>query len=244
MSKNQPQPGATIQAMIKSSFTKIGLSAVKADLALEKQITSFECDLVEEQYNEQGDFIRALEKKVKLRNQWVHVDALKIFDQLRAHMALICEMQQMEPDYDDPMAELQPDDIAPSIFVKSVQLTGGNENLRVTLFGFKTLAHENTLDLKSPAIRLDDMDYPFVEQLLQLISDLESEARQAIYEQKGVGQLNMFDEAPGEAPQSKKAKRKALESFADDLLKDLGDVGSVEMSTIVKGGTSVTFTKV
>lgn len=229
--------------MIKSSFTKIGLSAVKPDLALEKQITSFECDMVEEQYNEQGDFIRALDKKVKLRNQWVHVDALKIFDKLRAHMALICEMPSNDltrDEWEDPMTELDPDRLAAGIYVKTVQLTGGNENLRVTLFGFKTLAHENTLDLKSPAIRLDDMDYPFVEQLLQLISDLESEARQAIYQQKGVGQLNLFDEAPGEAPQSKKAKRKALESFADDLLKDLGDDGSVEISG---GGKSVSFTK-
>ena len=230
--------------MIKSSFTKIGLSTIKPDLALEKQIASFECDLVEEQYDEKDNFIRALDKKIKLRNQWVHVDALKIFDQLRAHMALICEMPSNEltrDEWEDPFTELDPERLAHGIYVKTVQPTGGNENLRVTLFGFKTLAHENTLDLKSPAIRLDDMDYPFVEQLLQLISDLESEARQAIYQQKGVGQLNLFDsEEPGEAPQSKKAKRKALENFADDLLGGLGDGASVEISS---GEKSVTFTK-
>ena len=226
--------------MIKSSFTKIGLSTIRPDIQLEKQIASLECDLVEEHYNEHGDFIRAIEKRIKLRNQWAHVDALKLFDKLRAHMALVCELQQSEPDYEDPIADLDQELIAPGIFVKTVQLTGGNENLRVTLSGFKNLAHENTLELKSPSIRLDDMDYPFVEQLLELITDLESEARKAIYEQKGCGQLNLFDEEPGEAPPAKKAKRKALESFADDLLKDLGDGGSVEISG---GGKSVSFTK-
>lgn len=231
--------------MIKSSFTKIGLHKLDPTLSIEKQITTLECDLVEEHYDANENFIRAIEKKIKLRNQWAHIDALQVFDKLRAHMALICEMQttELQPeDYDEPMAKLDQDELARGIFVKSIQLTGGNENLRLTMFGFKTLAHDNTLELKSPAIRLDDMDYPFTEQLVELISDLESEARQAIYEQKGCGQLNLFDaDEPGEAPIQKKAKRKALENFADDLLES--DGGSITMTTGTKAGNSVTFTK-
>lgn len=204
--------------MIKSSFTKIGLSALKPDTSVLKQISTLECDLLEEHYDAKGDFIRAIEKKIKLRNQWAHIDALTIFNNLRAHLALICELQQTNPDWDDPLADLDPEGIAPGLFVKQVLITGGNENLRITLVGFKTLSHENQLDLKSPAIRLDDGTYPFSDQLLQLVSDLESEARLAIYEQKGCGQLNLFDEEPGEAKASKKTKRNALKNFAEDLL--------------------------
>lgn len=226
--------------MIKSQFTKIGLHKVDAHLELEKQITSLECDMVESHYSESDEYIRSIEKKIKLRNQWVHVDLLKMFNQLRAHMALICELQTSEPDYEDPMAVLDPDEIAIGIFVKSLFITGSDENLRVSFSGFKALSFDNQLELKSPPIRLDG-DYPFATQLLDLIQDIESEARQAIYEQKGVGQLNLFDsdvnDEPGTAKPSKsKAKKKSLESFADDLMEGLGDGVSLEIS---HGGKSV-----
>lgn len=217
--------------MIKSTFAKIALSSIKPDTPLESQITSFECDLVEEWYDENNNFIRAIEKRIKLRNQWVHIDALKIFDKLRAHMALICEIPSAElsvDEWEDPLTELQPERLADGIFVKSVNLIGGGDSLKVSLAGFKLLSNENNLDLKSPAIHLDEGEYPFAEQLTSLISELEAEARQAIYQQKGVGQLNLFDSGePGESVPKKGGRKKNL---ADELMDGLGEGTSIEIS--------------
>ena len=206
--------------MIKTNFTKIGLSKLDPALALERQYTSLECDMVEEQYSENDDFIRAIEKKIKLRNQWCHLDMLNLFSALRPHLALICEIAHDTPDTEDPDAVLDIDAISPGIYAKSVIISGSNENLRVSIIGFKTLSFDNQLDLKTPAIPLDG-DYPFATQLMDLIAGLESEARQAIYEQKGCGaQLDLFADNGQEPGQSKpkKAKRRNLaEDFADAL---------------------------
>lgn len=216
--------------MIKTNFVKIGLQKIEPGLEIEKQITSLDCDLVEEHYSEAGDFIRAIEKKIKLRNQWVHSDMLKLFNDLRPHLALVCEIAHDTPDIEDPHAVLDVDSIAPGIFAKSVIITGSNENVRVSIIGFKTLSFDNTLDLRTPAIPLDG-EYPFVAQLMDLIAMLESEAKLAIYEQKGCGmQLDLFadsDQEPGQS-KPKKANRRNL---ADDFANALDEAGlTVEMS--------------
>lgn len=209
--------------MIKTNFVKIGLQRIEPGLEIENQITSLDCDLVEEHYSEAGDFIRAIEKKIKLRNQWVHADMLKLFNDLRPHLALVCEIAHETPDIEDPQAVLDVDAIAPGIFAKSVIITGSNENIKVSIVGFKTLSFDKTLDLRTPAIPLDG-EYPFVAQLMDLIAMLESEANAAIYEQKGCGmQLDLFadnEQEPGQSSK-KKAKRRSL---ADDLTEGLGDV--------------------
>jgi len=207
--------------MIKTNFTKIGLQKLEPTIEVENQITSIDCDMVEEHYSEAGDFIRAIEKKIKLRNQWVHADMLKLFNNLRPHLALVCEIAHDTPDMEDPEAYLDVDSIAPGIYAKSVIITGSNENIRVSIIGFKTLSYDNTLDLRTPAIPLDG-DYPFATQLMDLIAGLESEARLAIYEQKGCGQMDLFagNHETEESGQSKpkKAKRRSLaEDFADAL---------------------------
>ncbi len=215
--------------MIKTNFVKIGLQRIEPGLEIENQITSLDCDLVEEHYSEDGDFIRAIEKKIKLRNQWVHADMLKLFNDLRSHLALVCEIAHDMPDVEDPQAVLDADAIAPGIFAKSVIITGSNENVKVSIVGFKTLSFEKTLDLRTPAIPLDG-EYPFVAQLMDLITMLESEANAAIYEQKGCGmQLDLFadnDQEPGQSSK-KNAKRRSL---ADDLADGLGDSVTFEMS--------------
>lgn len=215
--------------MIKTNFIKIGLQRIEPGLEIEKQITSLDCDLVEEHYSEAGDFIRAIEKKIKLRNQWVHGDMLKVFNDLRPHLALVCEIAHDTPDVEDPQAVLDVDSIAPGIFAKSVIISGSNENVRVSILGFKTLSFDNTLDLRTPAIPLDG-EYPFVSQLMDLIAMLESEAKAAIYEQKGCGmQLDLFadnEQEPGQSSK-KKAKRRNL---ADDLSDGLGDDVTVTIS--------------
>lgn len=206
--------------MIKTQFTKIGLQKLEPTIEVEKQITSIDCDMVEEHYSEAGDFIRAIEKKIKLRNQWVHSDMLKLFNNLRPHLALVCEIAHDTPDMEDPEAYLDVDSIAPGIYAKSVIITGSNENIRVSIIGFKTLSYDNTLDLRTPAIPLDG-DYPFATQLMDLIAGLESEARLAIYEQKGCGaQLDLFadnDQEPGQSKPKKAKLRKLAEDFADAL---------------------------
>lgn len=215
--------------MIKTNFVKIGLQRIEPGLEIEKQITSLDCQLVEEHYSEAGDFIRAIEKKIKLRNQFVHADMLKLFNDLRPHLALVCEIAHYTPDIEDPQAVLDVDSIAPGIFAKSVIITGSNEDIRVSILGFKTLSFDNTLDLRTPAIALDG-EYPFVSQLMDLIAMLESEAKLAIYEQKGCGvQLDLFadsDQEPGQS-KPKNAKRRNL---ADDLSDGLGEVVTFEMS--------------
>lgn len=216
--------------MLKTQFTKIGLQKVDPGLELEKQLTSIDCDLVEEHYSESGDFIRAIEKKIKLRNQWAHKDMLKIFDKLRPHLALVCEIAHDTPDIDDEMAELDPDTIAPGIYAKSVIITGSNEHIRVSIIGFKVLSFDNMLDLRTPAIPLDG-EYPFVLQLTDLLAELESEARKAIYEQKGCQvQLDLFADNDVEPGQSKKSKPKRR-NLADDLADSLGDGVTIEIST-------------
>jgi hypothetical protein len=121
---------------------------------------------------------------------------------------------------DDPEAYLDVDSIAPGIYAKSVIITGSNENIRVSIIGFKTLSYDNTLDLRTPAIPLDG-DYPFATQLMDLIAGLESEARLAIYEQKGCGQqLDLFadsDQEPGQSKPKKAKRRNLAEDFADAL---------------------------
>lgn len=215
--------------MIKTQFTKIGLQKVEPGLDLEKQITSIDCDLVEEHYSEAGDFIRAIEKKIKLRNQWAHKDLLRIFNNLRPHLALVCEIAHDTPDIEDPMAYLDVDAIAPGIFAKSVIITGSNEHLRVSILGFKTLSFDNTLDLRTPAIPLDG-EYPFIAQLTDLIADLETEARLAIYEQKGCGaQLDLFADNDGEEPGQSKPKKAKRRNLAEDLADSLGDGFTVEI---------------
>lgn len=220
--------------MLKTSFSRIGLQKVDPLLDLEKQLTSIDADLVEEQYSENGDFIRAIEKRIKLRNQWAHADLLKLFNKLRPHLALICEIAHDTPDTEDPEdpeAELDVNSIAPGIFVKSVIVTGSNEHIKVSLLGFKTLSFENVLDLKTPAIALDG-DYPFVAQLTDLLAEIESEAKKAIYEQKGCAvQLDLFaDNAvePGQANKPPKAKKRSL---AEDLVAGLGDDVTISIST-------------
>lgn len=201
---------------IKTSFTKIGLQKLEPGIDLEKQITSIECDMVEEHYSEAADFLRAIEKKIKLRNQWVHADMLKLFNNLRPHLALVCEIAHDTPQMDDPEAYLDVDSIAPGIYAKSVIITGSNENIRVSIIGFKTLSYDNTLDLRTPAIPLDG-DYPFATQLMDLIAGLESEARLAIYEQKGCGQqLDLFADN-GQEPGQSKPKKAKKRNLADDL---------------------------
>lgn len=204
--------------MIKTSFTKIGLQKLEPGIDLEKQITSIECDMVEEQFTEMGDFVRAIEKKIKLKNQWVHTDMLNLFNNLRPHLALVCEIAHDTPQMDDPEAYLDVDSIAPGIYAKSVIITGSNENIRVSIIGFKTLSYDNTLDLRTPAIPLDG-DYPFATQLMDLIAGLESEARLAIYEQKGCGQqLDLFaDNGQADQPGQSKPKKAKKRNLADDL---------------------------
>lgn len=210
--------------MIKTSFTKISLQKVDPLIELEAQFTSIDCDMVEEHYSEAGDFIRAIEKKIKLRNQWAHADMLKLFNNLRPHLALVCEISHETPDFEDPEAALDVDAIAPGIFAKSVIITGSNEHIRVSIIGFKTLSFENTLDLRTPAIPLDG-DYPFVSQLMDLISMLENEAKLAIYEQKGCGmQLDLFADNEQEPGQSSKKKAKHG-NLADDLADAISDTG-------------------
>lgn len=223
--------------MIKTQFTKISLSKVDPSVELEKQLTSIECDLVEEQYSENGDFIRAIEKRIKLRNQWAHPDLLRLFNNLRPHLALVCEIAHDTPDIDDPEAELDVNSISPGIFAKSVIMNGSNEHIRVSILGFKTLAFDNTLDLRTPAIPLDG-DYPFVAQLTDLLADIESEARKAIYEQKGCAQqLDLFadnEQEPGQSKKNQKAKRRNL---ADDLADSLGS--DVTVTAINRPGENV-----
>jgi len=203
---------------IKTSFTKIGLQKLEPGIDLEKQITSIECDMVEEQFTEMGDFLRAIEKKIKLKNQWVHADMLRLFNNLRPHLALVCEIAHDTPQMDDPEAYLDVDSIAPGIYAKSVIITGSNENIRVSIIGFKTLSYDNTLDLRTPSIPLDG-DYPFATQLMDLIAGLESEARLAIYEQKGCGQqLDLFaDNGQADQPGQSKPKKAKKRNLADDL---------------------------
>ena len=206
--------------MIKTSFTSIGLDKINPGLSLEAQLSSIKAAYVEEQYSDNAEFIRAIDKSVKLRNQWAHIDLLKLFDKLRCHLAIICEMSTGSIDTDDPFAEMDSEHLAIGIFATGVQFSGGDENLKVSISGFRMLANENRLELKTPAIRIDG-DYPFATQLLDLLTDLEQETKAAIYQQKGCQfQLDLFaDNEPGEAPHEKPRKKSKV---ANDFLDGLG----------------------
>lgn len=205
--------------MIKTSFTSIALDKINPGQSMESQLCGIKTSYVEEQYSEAGDYIRAIEKSVKLRNQWAHQDLLKLFDKLRCHLALICEMSTGSIDTDDTDAEMDSEHLAIGIYATGVQFSGGDENLKVSISGFRMLANENRLELKTPAIRIDG-DYPFATQLLDLLTDLEQETKAAIYEQKGCQfQLDLFaDNEPGEAPHEKPRKKSNSKSdFLDGL---------------------------
>jgi hypothetical protein len=205
--------------MIKTSFTKIELDKINPGQSMESQLCSLKAAYVEEHYSENAEFIRAIDKSVKLRNQWAHQDLLKLFDKMRCHLALICEMATGSIDTDDPFAEMDSEHLAIGIFATGVHFSGGDENLKVSISGFRMLANENRLELKTPAIRIDG-EYPFATQLLDLLTDLEQEAKAAIYQQKGCNfQLDLFaDNEPGEAPQEKpKTKSKVKSDFLEGL---------------------------
>lgn len=221
--------------MLKPNFTKISLPKIKPGSTVENTLTGIELELSEEQHSENGDFIRAIEKRVKIKGQYAHDDLLRLFDKMRPHLALVCEINTGLPDdQSGDEAELVPDVVAPGIAVRSVLIGGSDEQPRITIIGCKQLIMDKELELKTPPIRLGNGEYFYEAQLAELVSQIETEARLALYEHKGKGvQGRLFDdEEPAASPAP--AKRTKAKSLAEALMGGLSDGISITIKESAK----------
>lgn len=180
---------------IKVNFAKIALEKYDPAVEYDSQMTGLKFSLVEEISDEDGKFQFAGEKQVKLRNFFAHNDLLKTFDKLRSHLALICEISPLTRVDESDLNK--PDAVAPGIFATQIVFTGSAENAGVVIVGFKMLANDRQLNLVTPNVNLGADDYEFASELLNLIQEIETEARKAYVERKRkIIQGSLFDDEP------------------------------------------------
>jgi len=183
------------------TISKLKLTKINHEIPAEDWLTGIQMSLVETVNNENGAFLFAKEKTVTFRNFFAHESLCQKFDQLRSHMALIC-------DYYSKANKVTPAtlenvlEIAPSIFVNQVVFTGADDSAGVMLGGFKLICGDKQLNLITPNIKLDGDEYQFSEQLFELLQDIEIEAKAAYLQKRRKvvqGELPFEDDQTGGA---------------------------------------------
>lgn len=174
------------------SFSKITLLKYNPDLSYEDQMVGLDLQFAEEVQDGNGRFEFAREGKAKLKNFFCHNDLLHQFHLLRAHLALVCEMEnkQVKVNLDEPEI------LAPGIFATGLVITGSGDSDGMVIVGFKVLKGGLRLNLVTPNINLDE--YEYATELLELQADIESEARKAYDGKRKVVQGSLFDDGDGE----------------------------------------------
>lgn len=179
----------------RTTITKVAIPDVKEEVEnFEDQMSGIELGYSEEILSEDGEQTEFVKEypKVKFRNFLAHPDMLKQFNALRPHMALICEFR--EDDVNDPdnlLEEVQHKDV----YVTAVTAVGHNEKSGVVLDGFKILKDGSKLKLVSPAVRFDMGEYPYSEELLEVVESVMEEGRLALMEKKHrIIQMEIFPE--------------------------------------------------
>lgn len=175
------------------TISKLKLTKINHELPASEWLTGIQMSLVEEVTDENGGFLYAKEKTVTFRNFFAHESLCEKFEQLRSHMALICEYapgNKVKAAQLDNVAE-----IAPGIFVNQVILTGDDSEAGVMLGGFKVLGNNKQLNLITPNIKLDGDDYQFGDILFDLLHDIEVDAKAAyLQKRRKIVQGTLFEE--------------------------------------------------
>ena len=183
------------------TISKLKLTKINHELPASEWLTGIQMSLVEEVTDENGGFLYAKEKTVTFRNFFAHESLCEKFEQLRSHMALICDYYPM-PNKVTPAILENVLEIAPSIFVNQVVFTGADDSAGVMLGGFKLICGDKQLNLITPNIKLDGDEYQFSEQLFELLQDIEIEAKAAYLQKRRKvvqGELPFEDDETGGA---------------------------------------------
>lgn len=176
------------------TISKLKLTKINHELPASEWLTGIQMSLVEEVTDENGGFLYAKEKTVTFRNFFAHESLCEKFEQLRSHMALICDYYPM-PNKVTPAILENVLEIAPSIFVNQVVFTGADDSAGVMLGGFKLICGDKQLNLITPNIKLDGDEYQFSEQLFELLQDIEVEAKAAyLQKRRKIVQGTLFEE--------------------------------------------------
>jgi hypothetical protein len=162
------------------------------DLQYEDQMVGLDLQFSEEVQDQEGKFEFAREGKSKLKNFFCHNDLLHKFHLLRAHLALVCEMENkaVKVNLDEPEV------LAPGIFATGLVITGTGDGEGMVITGFKLLRGGAKLNLVTPNINLEEYEYG--SELLELQADIEREAHKAYDGKRKVVQGSLFDDGDGD----------------------------------------------
>lgn len=174
------------------SFSKISLIKYNPDIDYDSQTIGLDLQFSEEVNGQDGRFEFAREGKSKLKNFFCHNDLLHQFHLLRAHLALVCEMENksVKVNLDEPEV------LAPGIFATGLVITGTGDGEGMVIVGFKVLRGGAKLNLVTPNINLEEYEYG--SELLELQADIEREAHKAYDGKRKIVQGSLFDDGEGE----------------------------------------------
>jgi len=181
----------SIQVRDRVTISKVKLTNFEEDLGLDNQMCGVELGYTKEVLDEDGGFQFAKEyPTAKLRNFLAHDDLVKKFDALRCHLALICEYDNMHNYSDNQLDEVDTE----NMFVTQVVLTGHDENAGVVLTGYRLLAGGSKLNLVTPNIRFEALDYKFTHELSEAVDELTGEALLCLtHRKRKIVQAEIFD---------------------------------------------------
>ena len=174
------------------SFSKVSLIKYNPEIDYDNQTIGLDLQFSEEVNGQDGRFEFAREGKSKLKNFFCHNDLLHKFHLLRAHLALVCEMENkaVKVNLDEPHV------LAPGIFATGLVITGSGDGEGMVITGFKVLRGGAKLNLVTPNINLEEYDYG--SELLELQADIEMEARRAYDGKRKIVQGSLFDDNDGD----------------------------------------------
>ncbi len=173
------------------SFSKVSLLKYNPELEYQDQTIGIDLGFAEEVHDQDGRFQFAKEGKTKLKNFFCHNDLLQKFHLLRAHLALVCEMENKAVKVNLE----EPEVLAPGIFATGIVMTGSGDSEGLIIVGFKVLRNGSKLNLVTPNINLEEYEYG--SELLELQADIEMEARKAFDGKRKIIQGDLFDDVEG-----------------------------------------------
>lgn len=140
------------------------------------------------------NYSNVIEKKC---SQIIHGDLKNAIDNLRVHLACICEMPEAERIRELGVYDFPADDLS-NYIVTGYSHGGSNESAGVTIIGQKLLKSGKVLNLISPFIQFEDTDaYPFAGELCSEIEACDYEVDQYLFHEKyGIKQMELDFDVP------------------------------------------------
>lgn len=181
------------------------------------KIKDTKLEVVYEELFADENYSNTIEKKCA---QIVHADLRQVFDKLKAHLVVVCEMPEADKInfnniYDDYWAGT-----LDNYMIKGYSHGGSDESAGVTITGQKLLKSGQILNINTPFIKFEDEEsYEFAGVLYTDIQACDYEVEQYLFHDKwGIKQLDFEFDAPEEAflgevvekPKKRKSKKKEL----------------------------------